>query len=101
MTKKLDKILDGLETEGDAMAYHGTKQLEISIDYEVVDNIVKSSLLEMYEELKDSQEKIDFDNLEDFQKENYEYDKTLLEATKILLCYYTAQDDRPEELMNL
>jgi len=78
-----------------------SRQFKISIDYEVVDNIVRDSMLEMYEELKDSQEKIDFDNLEDFQKEDYEYDKTLLEATKILLCYYTAQDDRPEELMNL
>ena len=78
-----------------------SRQFKISIDYEAVDNIVRDSLLEMYEELKDSQEKIDFDNLEDFQKENYEYDKTLLEATKILLCYYTAQKDRPEELKNL
>ena len=77
------------------------KQFKISLDCEAVDNLVRDSLLEMYEELKDSQEKIDFDNLEDFQKEDYEYDKTLLEATKILLCYYTAQDDRPEELMNL
>ena len=77
------------------------KQFKISLDCEAVDNLVRDSLLEMYEELKDSQEKIDFDNLEDFQKEDYEYDKTLLEATKILLCYYTAQDDRPEELKNL
>ena len=77
------------------------KQFKVSLDYEMVDNIVRDSMLEMYEELKDSQEKTDFDNLEDFQKEDYEYDKTLLEATKILLCYYTAQDDRPEELMNL
>ena len=73
------------------------------LDYEVVDNIVKGTLLKLYEELKDTQGKgeVDFDNLEDFQKEDYEYDKTLLEATKILLCYYTAQDDRPEELTNL
>ena len=77
------------------------KQFKVSLDYEMVDNIVRDSMLEMYEELKDSQEKTDFDNLEDFQKEDYEYDKTLLEATKILLCYYTAQNDRPEELMNL
>ena len=77
------------------------KQFKVSLDYEMVDNIVRDSMLEMYEELKDSQEKIDFDNLEDFQKEDYEYDKTLLEATKILLCHYTAQDDRPEELKNL
>ena len=77
------------------------KQFKVSLDYEMVDNIVRDSMLEMYEELKDSQEKTDFDNLEDFQKEDYEYDKTLLEATKILLCYYTAQDDRPEELKNL
>ena len=73
------------------------------LDYEVVDNIVKGTLLKLYEELKDTQGKgeVDFDNLEDFQKEDYEYDKTLLEATKILLCYYTAQADRPEELMHL
>ena len=81
--------------------YYDRKQFKISLDCEAVDNLVRDSLLEMYEELKDSQEKIDFDNLEDFQKEDYEYDKTLLEATKILLCYYTAQDDRPEELKNL
>ena len=76
---------------------------EFTLSYETVDNIVKNVLLELYEELKDTQEKkkANFDNLEDFQKEDYEYDKTLLEATKILLCHYTAQDDRPEELKNL
>lgn len=83
--------------------YYDRKQFKISLDCEVVDNIVKAGMLELYEDLKDTQEKMkaDFDNLEDFQKEDYEYDKTLLEATKILLCYYTAQDDRPEELKNL
>ena len=75
----------------------------LDLDYEVVDNIVKGILLELYEELKDTQEKMkaDFDNLKDFQKEDYEYDKNLLEATKILVCYYTSSEERPEELMNL
>ena len=80
--------------------------MKFTLDYEVVDNIVKASLLELYEELRDRQEKkeadlADFNNLEDFQKEDYKYDETLLEATKILLCYYTSQEERPEELMNL
>mgnify|MGYP000327210379 CR=1 FL=1 len=37
----------------------------LDLDYEVVDNIVKGILLELYEELKDTQEKMkaDFDNL--------------------------------------
>ena len=79
---------------------------KFTLDYEVVDNIVKASLLELYEELRDRQEKkeadlADFNNLEDFQKEDYKYDETLLEATKILLCYYTTPEERPEELMNL
>ena len=76
---------------------------KFTLDYEVVDNIVKASLLELYEELKDTQEKMkaDFDNLKDFQIENYKHDKKILEATKILLCYYTSQEERPEELMNL
>ena len=75
----------------------------LDLDYEVVDNIVKGILLELYEELKDTQEKMkaDFDNLKDFQIENYKHDKNLLEATKILLCYYTTPEERPEELMNL
>ena len=76
---------------------------KFTLDYEVVDDIVKGTLLELYEELKYTQGKkeADFDNLSDFQKEDYKYDKTLLEATKILLCYYTSQEERPEELMNL
>ena len=78
-------------------------RLDLDLEYEVVDNIVKGILLELYEELKDTQEKMkaDFDNLKDFQKEDYEHDKKILEATKILLCYYTSQEERPEELMNL
>ena len=76
---------------------------KFTLDYEVVDNIVKARVLELYEDLKDTQEKMkaDFDNLKDFQIENYKHDKKILEATKILLCYYTSQEERPEELMNL
>jgi len=76
---------------------------KFTLDYEVVDDIVKGTLLQLYEELKYTQKKkeTDFDNLSDFQKEDYKYDETLLEATKILLCYYTSQEERPEELMNL
>ncbi len=77
-----------------------SRQFKISIDYEAVDNIVRDSLLEMYEELKDSQE-VNLAAGSEFAKEEYEYNKTLLEATIILLCHYTAQNDRPEELMNL
>ena len=77
--------------------------MKFTLDYEVVDNIVKGTLLELYEELKYTQEKkeADFDNLKDFQKEDYEHDKKILEATKILVCYYTSSEERPEELMNL
>jgi len=77
--------------------------MKFTLDYEVVDNIVKGTLLELYEELKYTQEKkeADFDNLKDFQKEDYEHDKKILEATKILLCYYTTPAERPKELMNL
>ena len=73
---------------------------KFTLDYEVVDNITKAVLLELYEELKDTQEKMkaDFDNLKDFQIEDYEHDKKLLEATKILVCYYTTSVERPEEL---
>ena len=62
---------------------------KFTLDYEVVDNIVKARVLELYEDLKDTQEKMkaDFDNLKDYQKEDYAYDETLLEATKILVCY--------------
>ena len=75
---------------------------KFTLDYEVVDNIVKGALLQLYEELKDTQEKMkaDFDNLKNFQKEDYEHDKKILEATKILVCYYTSSEERPEELMN-
>ena len=75
---------------------------KFTLDYEVVDNITKAVLLELYEELKDTQEKMkaDFDNLKNFQKEDYEHDKKILEATKILVCYYTSSEERPEELMN-
>ena len=76
--------------------------MKFTLDYEVVDNIVKDALLQLYEELKDTQEKMkaDFDNLKDFQIENYKHDKKILEATKILVCYYTSSEERPEELMN-
>ena len=71
----------------------------MKLSNETVDNIVKGTLLELYEELKDTQEKkkANFDKLKDFQKEDYEYEKTLLEATKVLVCYYTTSDERPEE----
>ena len=77
--------------------------IKFTLSYEVVDNITKQVLLELYEELKDSQKKKEsfFDELEDYQKEDYEYNKNLLEATKILVCYYTSSEERPEELMNL
>ena len=44
---------------------------KFTLDYEVVDNIVKDALLQLYEELKDTQEKMkaDFDNLQDFHKD--------------------------------
>ena len=73
---------------------------KFTLSYEVVDNITKEVLLELYEELKDSQKKEEsfFNEFEDYQKEDYEYNKNLLEATKILVCYYTAYDERPEEL---
>ena len=83
---------------------YGIKSMtkKFTLSYEVVDNITKEVLLELYEELKDSQKKEEsfFDELEDYQKEDYEYNKNLLEATKILVCYYTAYDERPEELRN-
>ena len=74
---------------------------KFTLDYEVVDNIVKDALLQLYEELKDTQEKMkaDFDNLKDFQIENYKHDKKILEATKILVCYYTTPEERPEEFI--
>jgi len=80
---------------------------KFTLSYEVTDNITKEVLLELYEELKDSQKKYDqleesfFDELEDHQKEDYEYNKNLLDATKILICYYTTPDERPEELTDL
>ena len=76
---------------------------EIILEDDIVDNIVKNALLELYGELKDSQEKgkADFDNLEDCQKEDYKYDKIFLESTKILVWYYTSLEERPEELKNL
>lgn len=88
---------------------YGIKSMtkKFTLSYEVVDNITKEVLLELYEELKDSQKKYDqleesfFDELEDHQKEDYEYNKNLLDATKILICYYTTPDERPEELTDL
>ena len=76
---------------------------EFTLSYETVDNIVKGALLELYKDLKDTQEKkeANFDKLKDFQKEDYKNDGTLLEATKILVCYYTTTAERPEELSNL
>ena len=76
---------------------------EFTLDYEVVDNIVKNALLELYGELKEEKRKAeaDFDNLEDSQKEDYKYDKIFLESTKILVWYYTSFEERPEELKNL
>ena len=76
---------------------------KFTLSYEVVDNITKEVLLELYEELKDSQKKEEsfFNELEDYQKEDYEYNKNLLEATKILICYYTTLEERPEELVTL
>jgi len=84
---------------------------EFTLSYETVDNIIKGVLLELYEELKDTQEKKKamFGHLEDYEgdyissidPDGDSYDETLLEATKILVCYYTIPVERPEELSNL
>jgi len=55
---------------------YGIKSMtkKFTLSYEVADNITKEVLLELYEELKDSQKKEEsfFNEFEDYQKEDYE-----------------------------
>ena len=73
---------------------------KVEIDDETADSITKCVLLEMYEDLKRRQEnqKENYDKFEDFEKEDYDYEAKILEATKVLICYFTTPDERPEEL---
>jgi hypothetical protein len=75
----------------------------VTIDDETADGITKCVLLEMYEDLKRRQnsQKENYDNFKDFEKEDYDYDANLLEATKVIICYFTTPDERPEELTDL
>jgi len=85
MTKKLDKILDGLETEGDAVAYHDRQDAEqlaewrheaiayhdIGIPMTEVD-ILKKNVADLQEQLQNSyiKQKLFLDKLNELRKRN-------------------------------
>ena len=77
------------------------KMTDITISNETVDGIVKATMFQLYEDLLQSIDKLnELKTLKDYQKEDLEYDKNLLEATKTMIKHYTPYQDLSEELKN-
>ena len=87
--------------------------MKIEIDDDAADSVVKASMLDLYESLKDERRNLNqrrerrhkkrprislIKELNDFEKEDLEYNKTLLAATITIIKYITAHNNLPKEL---
>ena len=73
--------------------------MKIEIDDDAADSVVKASMLDLYESLKDERRKLNQrKELKDFEKEDLEYNKTLLAAVITIIKYITAHSKLPKEL---
>ena len=73
--------------------------MKIEIDDDAADSVVKASMLDLYESLKDERRKLNQrKELKDFEKEDLEYNKTLLAAAITIIKYITAHNNLPKEL---
>ena len=73
--------------------------MKIEIDDDTADNVVRASMLELYEDLKDKRHNLkQRKELKDFEKEELEDNKTLLAAVITIIKYITAHSKLPKEL---
>ena len=73
--------------------------MKIEIDDDTADNVVRASMLDLYEDLKDKRHNLkQRKELKDFEKEELEYNKTLLAAVITIIKYITAHNNLPKEL---
>ena len=76
------------------------RKLKIEIDDDTADNVVRASMLDLYESLKDDRHNLNqrIKELKDFEKEDLEYNKTLLAAAVTIIKHITAHNNLPKEL---
>ena len=73
--------------------------MKIEVDDDAADSVVRASMLDLYESLKDERRKLkQRKELKDFEKEDLEYNKTLLAAAITIIKYITAHNNLPKEL---
>ena len=73
--------------------------MKIEVDVDTADRIFRASMLDLYENLKDERCNLkQRKELKDFEKEDLEYNKTLLAAVITIIKYITAHNDLPKEL---
>ena len=73
--------------------------MKIEIDDDAADSVVRASMLDLYESLKDKRHNLkQRKELKDFEKEDSEYNKTLLAAVVTIIKYITAHHNLPKEL---
>jgi len=73
--------------------------MQIEIDFETADNIIKTSLLYQYNSIKEeieSQKSIE--SPQEYQKEDLKYNEKFLDACITVLKHYTLDDELPKEL---
>ena len=87
--------------------------MKIEVDDDTADNVVRASMLDLYETLKGERCNLNqrrerrhkkrprihrIKELNDFEEEDLEYNKTLLAATTTIIKYITAHHNLPKEL---
>ena len=74
--------------------------MKIEIDDDTADNVVRTTMFDLYESLKDQRYNLKqrIKELKDFEKEDLEYNKTLLAAVITIIKYITAHSKLPKEL---
>ena len=71
----------------------------IEIDFETADNIIKTSMLNQYHDIKEeieSQKSVE--SPQEHQKEDLKYNEKFLDAVVTILKHYTEYSKWPEEL---
>ena len=74
--------------------------MKIEIDDDTADNVVRTTMFDLYESLKDQRYNLKqrIKELKDFEKEDLEYNKTLLAAAITIIKHFTAHNNLPKEL---
>ena len=75
------------------------KLKNIKIDFETTDNIINTSILDQYYDIKEeieSQKSIEFP--QEYQKEDLKYNEKFLDACITILKHHIVYDEWPEEL---